>query len=58
MRYNDVHDGTKTVEEVIPKYVAAWKEKGMIQENGLMVQWYMPKQDRTMPTADIGLTAW
>jgi hypothetical protein len=46
MRYDDVRDGTKIVDEVIPKYVAAWEEKGMTHENGLTVHCYQPKQDR------------
>jgi hypothetical protein len=58
MRYDDVRDGTKIVDEVIPKYVAAWEEKGMTHENGLTVHCYQPKQDRTVPSADIGFTAW
>jgi hypothetical protein len=58
MRYNDVRDDTNIVEEVIPKYVAAWKEKGMVQENGLFVNWYMPKQGKMVNSPDIGNTAW
>ena len=35
MRYNDVRDGTNIVDDVLKKYTAAWKAKGMIQENGM-----------------------
>jgi hypothetical protein len=30
MRYNDVRNGPKIVDEVLEKYTAAWKAKGMI----------------------------
>jgi hypothetical protein len=58
MRYNDVRDGTKIVDDVLKKYSAAWKAKGMIQENGLFVDWYSPNQDRVKEAPSIGFTAW
>jgi hypothetical protein len=58
MRYNDVRDGTKVAEEVLSKYTAAWKDKGMTGENGLFISWYAPKQGTKKPAADIGFTAW
>ena len=58
MRYNDVRDGTNIVEEVLKKYTAAWKSKGMIQENGLFVNWYSPNQDKVQEAPGIGFTAW
>lgn len=58
MRYNDVHDGTDVATEVVKKYVAAWEGKGMVQESGLLVQWWSPKQKTMTLTDDIGSTAW
>jgi hypothetical protein len=58
MRYNDVRNGTKIVDEVLEKYTAAWKAKGMIQENGLFVNWYSPKRDQMRPAASLEFTAW
>ncbi|KAL2842438.1 hypothetical protein BJX68DRAFT_270614 [Aspergillus pseudodeflectus] len=58
MRYNDCRDGTNVAEEVLSKYSAAWKEKGMTGENGLFISWYAPKQGTKKPATDIGFTAW
>lgn len=58
MRYNDVRDGTNTVEDVLKKYSAAWKGKGMIQENGMFVDLYSPNQDSVKEAKGIGFTAW
>jgi hypothetical protein len=58
MRYNDCCDGTNVAEEVLSKYSAAWKEKGMTGENGLFISWYAPKQGTKKPATDIGFTAW
>jgi Linalool dehydratase/isomerase len=58
MRYNDIRDGTNIVEDVLNKYKAAWKSKGMIQENGLFVNWYSPNQDKVQEAPSIGFTAW
>ncbi|KAL3477569.1 hypothetical protein BJX99DRAFT_246137 [Aspergillus californicus] len=57
-RYNDIHDGTDVTTPVLEKYIAAWKEKGMAQENGLFINWYSPKQGTKSLTRDIGATAW
>ena len=47
MRYNDVIDGTKTFDEVLPKYQAAWaKENGFVGENGLFRRFYRCKQEK------------
>ncbi|KAF2843839.1 hypothetical protein T440DRAFT_411307, partial [Plenodomus tracheiphilus IPT5] len=35
IRYNDVHDGTDVATEVTRRYTAAWKDKGMVQKDGL-----------------------
>ncbi|CEL11543.1 hypothetical protein ASPCAL14644 [Aspergillus calidoustus] len=37
MKYNDSRDGTNVVKEVLSKYSAAWKEKGMMGDNGLFI---------------------
>ena len=58
MRYNDIRDGTNIVEDVLDKYTAAWKSKGMIQENGLFVNWYSPNQDTIKEAPAISFTAW
>ncbi|KAH6613841.1 hypothetical protein C7974DRAFT_437228 [Boeremia exigua] len=58
MRYNDVRDGTNTVDGVIRQYKAAWEEKGMILDDGLFPDWLMIKQDQIVPAKDLGFTAW
>ncbi|KAH7124876.1 hypothetical protein B0J13DRAFT_588996 [Dactylonectria estremocensis] len=58
IRLNDVRNGTNIVEDVCTKYMEAWDRKGMLQEDGLMVNWYAVKQDKTVPADGIGLTAW
>jgi hypothetical protein len=35
MRYNDVRHDTKVVDELLPKYLAAWEEKGMVGPGSL-----------------------
>ena len=49
---------SKIVDEVLEKYTAALKAKGMIQENGLFVNWYAPKRGEMRPAASLGFTAW
>nr|XP_036581955.1 uncharacterized protein CTRU02_08032 [Colletotrichum truncatum]KAF6790512.1 hypothetical protein CTRU02_08032 [Colletotrichum truncatum] len=58
LRYNDVKDKVNLSPEVLEKYQAAWKAKGMIQENGFFYEWYSPKQDRKQPTFDLANTSW
>jgi len=58
MRYNDIRNGTKIVDDVLEKYKAAWAEKGLINENGIFPEFYMIKQDHLMQTKEIGFTAW
>lgn len=36
----------------------AWKEKGMLQEDGLLIYFYYLRQDRKTLSRDVGLTAW
>lgn len=58
LRYNDLRDKTTLSGEVQEKYVAAWKSKGMVQEDGRFIMWYSPKQDSKTLARDIGSTAW
>ncbi|TEA15284.1 Linalool dehydratase/isomerase [Colletotrichum sidae] len=58
LRYNDVQDKVNESPEVLRKYQEAWAAKGMVQDNGLVVEWYSPKQDRKVPAADMANTAW
>lgn len=58
MRYNDVRHGTKTIDEVLPKYKSAWAKKSMVGPNGLFVDWWMVKQNNTIPGKSVGFSAW
>ena len=59
MRYNDVIDGKNVIGEVLPKYRAAWADKGgMISENGLFRRWYAVEQDNLLTSSEIGHSAW
>ncbi|KAJ4367052.1 hypothetical protein N0V83_007582 [Neocucurbitaria cava] len=58
MRYNDVRNGTAIVDEVLEKYQAAWKEKGLVMDGGLFPDWWQVKQDQIFPARDVGFTAW
>ncbi|KAK2729835.1 linalool dehydratase-isomerase precursor [Colletotrichum kahawae] len=58
LRYNDVRDKVDLSPGVLEKYQAAWKAKGMISDNGLIVDWYSPKQNRTKAPSDISFTSW
>ncbi|CAG9978193.1 unnamed protein product [Clonostachys byssicola] len=58
IRYNDVRDGTSSSATVLEQYQAAWKAKGMFQENGLYIDSFSPKQDRKRHAKDVGFTAW
>ncbi|KAJ4360046.1 uncharacterized protein N0V89_000605 [Didymosphaeria variabile] len=59
MRYNDVTDGTKVFDEVLPKYQAAWtKKNGFVGDNGLFRLFYATGQDRTIDSNNIAHTVW
>ncbi|KAH7075509.1 hypothetical protein BKA63DRAFT_299221 [Paraphoma chrysanthemicola] len=68
VRYNDIRDGTNRSAEVTRKYLEAWDKKGMVQSDGMFVNWIMMKQDMVIPPAnvpygampplDVGFTAW
>ena len=58
MRLNDVRNGSNVTEDVLTKYRAAWKEKGMIGADGLLKDMWLVKQDTTIPAKDPGFSAW
>jgi hypothetical protein len=59
MRYNDVTDGTKVFDEVLPKYQAAWaKKNGFVGDNGLFRLFYATGQDRLLESNNIAHTVW
>ncbi|KAL6361363.1 hypothetical protein LRP88_04831 [Fusarium phalaenopsidis] len=58
MRYNDVRDNTHIAPAVLETYEEAWKSKGMFQDDGLIIDWFSPKQDRKTLAEDPGFTAW
>lgn len=58
MRYNDIRDNTRIAPTVLETYEEAWKSKGMFQDDGLMIDWFSPKQDRKTLAKDPGFTAW
>ncbi|KAH7015888.1 hypothetical protein EDB80DRAFT_833114 [Ilyonectria destructans] len=58
LRYNDVRDDTDFSRDIIENYMNAWKEKGMLQEDGLLIYFYYPRQDRKTLSRDVGSTAW
>jgi hypothetical protein len=60
MRYNDVRDGTNAMDEILPKYKAAWaKKRGMVEgDTNLFVDWWMVKQDFVVPARDLAFSAW
>ena len=58
VRYNDVRHQTAVLDDVLPKYKAAWEKKGMVQENGLITLFWMKNQDKALIAPDLSLTAW
>lgn len=42
----------------VEKYQGAWKQKGMVAENDLPVDWYRPKQNDMVQPRNIGFAAW
>ncbi|KAH8820731.1 hypothetical protein F5884DRAFT_866626 [Xylogone sp. PMI_703] len=58
MRYNDSTYGTNVIDEVLPKYKAAWEAKGMFAPNGLMVEFWRVKQDSKVPPRSLDSSAW
>ncbi|VUC35447.1 unnamed protein product [Clonostachys rosea] len=58
IRYNDIRDGTSSSTTILGKYRAAWTQKGMLQDNGLYIDSFSPKQDRKRRARDVGFTAW
>lgn len=59
MRYNDIRNGTNVVDEILPKYKAAWAdEDSMFASNDLIVDWYRVRQKDMAQPMSIGFTAW
>lgn len=59
MRYNDVIDGTKVFDEVLPKYQAAWaKKNGFVSDNGLFKECYAIGRDQVYEANDVSHTVW
>ena len=58
MRYNDVHNKTNVIEDILPKYKAAWAKRGMVAETGLYRLCYAPKRDRVIDTTEFGHSFW
>jgi hypothetical protein len=58
MRLNDVRHKTKVIDVVLPKYLAAWGQKGMVGPDGLFKDMWLVKQDYTLPAVDPGFSAW
>ncbi|MCJ1237820.1 hypothetical protein MMC14_005807 [Varicellaria rhodocarpa] len=58
IRYNNSRTGTKHIDDILGKYKAAWKIKGMIAQDGLLVDFWRPKQDDSAPAMDISWSAW
>jgi hypothetical protein len=57
MRLNDVRHKTKVIDVVLPKYLAAWGQKGMVGPDGLFKDMWLVKQDYTLPAVDPGFSA-
>ncbi|KAL5347915.1 hypothetical protein ACLOAV_007326 [Pseudogymnoascus australis] len=58
MRYNDSRNGTNVINEVLPKYKAAWGGGSMFASNGLIVDWYRVNQKNMAQPMSLGFTAW
>ena len=58
MRYNDIRNGTNLINDVLIKYKAAWKAKGMTDESGRFLEMYRVKQGVRIPGSSICFTAW
>ncbi|KAJ4263307.1 hypothetical protein NW762_006125 [Fusarium torreyae] len=58
MRYNDARKGTDVAPTVLGKYQKAWNSTGMFQDDGLLIDWFSPKQSSKTYAQDPGFTAW
>ena len=58
MRFADVHNGTKIIDDVLPKYKAAIERKNMISNDGWFADAYQVKQNRALPAMEVAFTAW
>ncbi|KAK0890090.1 hypothetical protein LTR91_025513 [Friedmanniomyces endolithicus] len=57
-RYTDVFNGTNMIDEVLPKYKAAWDKRGMMAENGLFRSHYAPRRDVVVDAKEISHSGW
>jgi hypothetical protein len=53
-----VHLGTNVIDEVLPKYKTATREKGMVKDKGWFADAYRVKQKQALPAAEIAFSAW
>ncbi|KAL6354202.1 hypothetical protein LRP88_12536 [Fusarium phalaenopsidis] len=58
LRYNDVRDNTDISSDVLAKYQAAWKAKGMVQDNGLFFDSFNPNQGSKTAGYEVAFTSW
>lgn len=58
IRYNDVRNGTHLFDDILPKYLAAWKRKGMLSPDGQIIHMWMVQQDKVVNTPLVIGSAW
>ena len=58
MRYNDVRHGRSDVSYVIKNYQEAWEKKGMVQSDGMYINFLLMRQDHIVGANGVNLTAW
>ncbi|WYZ44936.1 hypothetical protein EsH8_VIII_000252 [Colletotrichum jinshuiense] len=58
VRLRDARQGTNVIEGVLAKYKAAWDKKGLVGPDGLFPDFWLVKQDFTLPAKDPAWTAW
>lgn len=58
IRYNDVRNGTHVFDDILPKYLEAWKQKGMLSPDGQIIHMWMVQQDKVVSTPFVVGSAW
>ena len=59
LRFDSVRKGNNQAAEVLGKYVAAWKSKGVEFEGYRMqADLYMVQQGQALPFGEIAMSAW
>jgi Linalool dehydratase/isomerase len=58
MRYNDVRNGTNIVGPVVEKYVRAWEKRGMFDEQGQVVDFWLIEQQTRVARGRVWTSAW